>query len=211
MSKIASFSWIWVVHCLILPKNHILLTQFLSALFNAEVCLLVRASIGRYPPFFPDFIQHSVSCTQVFFGVSQRIAGERKELFAKIQKELFQQTIAVRGRPGFYGSTGLPSWPKNVFSRPGLCAASQFSAYPVRFWALNFGQFGQNSPHTLIRTHWWRSWSPLDDSRLRFGVVGKKPSHVPILRCEYSVARATLVLYKLLMDFRICGKALECW
>ncbi len=110
-----------------------------------------------------------------FFGVSQRIA------------------IAVRGRPGFYGSTGLPSWPKNVFSRPGLCAASQFSAYPVRFWALNFGQFGQNSPHTLIRTHWWRSWSPLDDSRLRFGVVGKKPSHVPILRCEYSVARATLV------------------
>ena len=136
-----------------LPKNHILLTQFLSALFNAEVCLLVRASIGRYPPFSPILYNNPFPVLRSFFGVSQRIAGERKELFAKIQKELFQQTIAVRGRPGFYGSTGLPSWPKNVFSRPGLCAASQFSAYPVRFWALNFRQFGQNSPHTLIRTH----------------------------------------------------------
>ena len=147
--------------------------------------------------FSPILYNNPFPVLRSFFGVSQRIAGERKELFAKIQKELFQQTIAVRGRPGFYGSTGLPSWPKNVFSRPGLCAASQFSAYPVRFWALNFRQFGQNSPHTLIRTHWWRSWSPLDDSRLRFRVIGKKPSHVPILRCEYSVARATLVLQAL--------------
>jgi len=126
-----------------------------------------------------------------FFGVSRRIAGERKELFAKIQKELFQQTIAVRGRPGFYGSTGLPSWPKTRFRDPGCAPRVNFPAYRVKFWALNFGRFGQNSHHTLIRTHWWRSWSPLDDSRLRFRVIGEirrtrrliSSTPLPVLRC----------------------------
>ena len=108
-----------------------------------------------------------------FFGVSQRIAGERKELFAKIQKELFQQTIAVRGRPGFYGSTRLPSWPKTCFRDPGCAPRVNFPAYRVKFRVLNFGQFGQNSPYTLIRTHWRRSRSPFHDSRLRFRTIGE--------------------------------------
>ena len=104
--------------------------------------------LARNHLFSPDFIQHSVSWFPVFYDVSRQIAGERKELFAKIQKELFQQTIAVRGRPGFYGSTGLPSWPKTHFRDPGCAPRVNFPAYRVKFWVLNFGQFGQNSPYT---------------------------------------------------------------
>ena len=68
-----------------------------------------------------------------FFAVSGRITRERKELFAKIQKELFQQTFAVRGRPGFYGSTRLPSWPKTCFRDPGCAPRVNFPAYHCAF------------------------------------------------------------------------------
>ena len=53
-----------------------------------------------------------------------KIAEERKELFAKFQKELLQQTIAVRVPGGFYRPSSLPSWPKITFFATWSSAAS---------------------------------------------------------------------------------------
>ena len=80
-----------------------------------------------------------------------KIAEERKELFAKFQKELLQQTIAVRVPGGFIGLARFLHGQKSLFSRPGRAPRVNFAAHLVTFWVLNFGQFGPNSPCTLIR------------------------------------------------------------
>ena len=190
MSKISSFSWIWVVHCLILPKNHsyILLTQFLSALFNAEVCLLVRASIGRYPPFFPDFIQYSVSCTQVFFWRIPTDCRRTKGAFCKNPKGAFSADNCGSRPPGVlwvYGASFMAK--KRVFeirvvrSESIFCVSGKIlGTYFLSIWT-EFTTYPNSNPLMKILKSAWRFTASLRCSRQK--TVARSNTPLRILRC----------------------------
>ena len=123
-----------------------------------------------FPPIFTTLrILHSGG----FLAYPDGLQENEKSFLQKSKRSFFSRRLRFEAAQGFMGLRGFLHGQKTCFRDPGCTPRVNFPAYRVKFWVLNFGQFGQNSPYTLIRTHWWRSRSPFHDSRLRFRAIGE--------------------------------------